>query len=114
MDILSIVLQFVLGFVFLLAGVTKVFGSKMHRESFEHWRLPQWFRVVTGLVEVIGAVAMFVGIWTISWAVFAGAWLAIIMFVGIFVHIRVKDTFQQILPAIILFLSSAAVYFINY
>nr|WP_231507706.1 DoxX family protein [Bacillus sp. UNC41MFS5] len=48
MTILGWVLQGLLAAMFLMAGFGKVTGSKMHREAFVHWRLPQWFRIVLG------------------------------------------------------------------
>lgn len=58
MDILAYVLQGLLTLMFLMAEYGKATGSKMHVEGFKHWRLPQWFRVVTGIVELVGAAAL--------------------------------------------------------
>ncbi len=41
--------------MFLFAGFGKVTGINMHVEAFNHLGLPQWFRVVTGIVELAGA-----------------------------------------------------------
>jgi len=46
--------------VFLLAGGSKLSGAQMHVESFARWGYPQWFRVLTGLVEVTCAVGLWV------------------------------------------------------
>jgi putative oxidoreductase len=48
-------LSLVLGVLFLMSGGSKILGSQMHIESFARWGYPQWFRVVTGLVEASGA-----------------------------------------------------------
>jgi putative oxidoreductase len=87
-DVVAIVLEALLGLLFLMSGVGKMIGPKMIVENFKKWRLPQWFRGVTGLVELVGAIAMIIGIWEPSWAAAAGLWLGITMFVAILVHIR--------------------------
>ena len=48
MEILTYVLQAILILLFAFAGIGKVAGTTMHVNNFEHWRLPQWFRVVLG------------------------------------------------------------------
>ncbi|MBP1990083.1 DoxX family protein [Paenibacillus eucommiae] len=109
MNIVSIVLQVLLGLAFIMGGFGKITGSKMHVEGFKKWGLPQWFRVVTGLVELIAAVGMIVGIWTNSWAAAAALVLAITMFVAILVHVRIKDSLKDTFPAILLFVLSVVV-----
>ncbi|MCD9022132.1 DoxX family protein [Cohnella sp. NL03-T5] len=113
MDIAAIVLEALLGLAFLMAGAGKMAGSKMHVDNFKHWGLPQWFRIVTALVEWVGAIAMLIGIWEPSWAAAAGLWLAFTMLVGILVHVRVKDSFKQTFPAVILFILPLVVFFIQ-
>lgn len=107
MDILVYVLQGLLAIMFLMAGIGKITGSKMHVEGFKHWRLPQWFRVVTGIVEFVGAVALIIGYWKPSWAAAGALLLAITAVGGILTHIRVRDTFKQ--TFMILFLGILAV-----
>jgi putative oxidoreductase len=112
-DVVAIVLEALLGLLFLMAGIGKMSGSKMHVDNFEKWRLPQWFRGVTGLVELVGAIAMIIGIWEPSWAAAAELWLGITMFGGILVHVRIKDSLKLTLPAIILCILPLIVFFIQ-
>jgi putative oxidoreductase len=95
MTVFSIILQSLLALMFLMAGVGKITGSKMHVEGFKHWRLPQWFRIVTGIIELIGAAALVVGYWESSWVALGALILGITGIGGIITHIRVKDSFQQ-------------------
>jgi putative oxidoreductase len=90
MHVTSIVLQVILGVMFLMAAFSK-FGSKQQVEAFKHYGYSQGFRVFTGFVEVIGAAAMIVGIWYPVIATLAGLWLGITMLVATITHIRVKD-----------------------
>lgn len=109
LNIVAIVLEVLLGLMFLMAGIMKIGGAKMHVENFKHWGLPQWFRVVTGLVELVGAAAMIIGIWEPSWAAWAGLWLGFTMLVGVGVHLRVKDSAKQTMAAVVLLILAVAV-----
>ena len=72
--------------------------------------MPQWFRVVTGLVELTGAVLLIVGYW-VSTSAMAGAFLLGITGIGgIITHIRVKDSFKD--TAMILFYRLLYLFFI--
>ncbi|MFK7694962.1 DoxX family protein [Paenibacillus sp. HJGM_3] len=102
MNVVAIVLEALLGLMFLMGGLTKLAGQKMHVDNFNHWGLPQWFRSVTGLVELVGAIALIVGIWVPSWGAWGGLWIGFTMLVGVIVHLRVKDTFKQTFPAVLL------------
>jgi putative oxidoreductase len=103
MEILTYILLGILALMFLMAGFGKVTGSKMHVEAFTHWRLPQWFRIVTGIVELAGAVLLIVGYWFSTSAMAGALLLAITGVGGILTHIRVKDSFKD--TAMILFLA---------
>jgi putative oxidoreductase len=113
MDILAIVLQSLLALMFLMAGLGKVTGSKMHVEAFNHWRLPQWFRVVTGIVELVGAAALIFGFWEHSWAAAGALLLGVTAIGGVLTHIRVKDSFKQTFPIVLLGILSFIVFFIR-
>jgi len=112
-EILTYILQGILAIMFLFAGFGKVTGIKMHVEAFNHLRLPQWFRFVTGIVELAGAALLIVGYWASTFAT-AGALIFSITGVGgISSHIRVKDSFKD--TAMIIFLTILSfVVFIHY
>ncbi|MDB5052353.1 MAG: hypothetical protein JWM44_403 [Bacilli bacterium] len=114
MDIFAIVLQSLLALAFLRGGFGKITGSRMHVEGFKHWRLPQWFRVVTGIVEFVAAAALIHGYWEQSWAA-AGALLLVVTAIGgILTHVRVKDSFKQTFPIILLGIISFILLFIRF
>lgn len=113
MHTFSIILQILLGLGFTMFGFMK-FTSKQMVEGFDHFGLPQWFRIVTGLFEWIGAAGIIIGIWYPPLAVLSGIWLAIIMFFAILTHVRAKDPLSSsTMPAILLILSMLVV-FINF
>ncbi len=79
MVVVAIVLQGLLALAFLMAGSTKLLGIPMQVDSFKRYGYPQWFRLVTGAVEVTGAAGMVVGVWVAEIAIAAGFWLAATM-----------------------------------
>ncbi|WP_127584508.1 DoxX family protein [Paenibacillus koleovorans] len=114
MNIVSLVLQTLLGLMFIGGGVTKLAGIKMHVDNFNKWRLPQWFRAVTGLVETAGAIALIAGIWIDSWAAVGGLIMSVTMLGAILTHLRVRDGAKDTMPSVILLLLSLAVLVINW
>lgn len=114
MDILVYVLQGILAIMFLFAGLGKISGSQTHVDNFNHWRLPQWFRIVTGLVEFVGAAALIYGYKEYSWAAAGALILGITAIGGILTHLRVKDSFKQILPILFLGIIAAVLFYLRY
>lgn len=60
MRIALIVVKVLLTLAFLAAGLAKLAGAAPMVESFEVLGLGQWFRYVTGIIEVAGAVLLWV------------------------------------------------------
>ena len=95
MTILTWGLQGILALLFLMAGVQKAFGSKMHTEAFAKWGYPQWFRVVTGIVELAAVVLLIIGFWVDGATTLGAAILIAIGIGGVITHIKVKDTLKD-------------------
>jgi uncharacterized membrane protein YphA (DoxX/SURF4 family) len=114
MNIVSIVLQSLLVLAFVMAGLGKVAGSSMHVDNFKKWRLPQWFRVGTGLVELVAAAALVVGYWEPSWAAAGALLLGVTAIGGVLVHIREQDSFKHTFPIILLGVLAVIVFFIRF
>ncbi|MGB8000960.1 MAG: DoxX family protein [Anaerobacillus sp.] len=102
MEIATFIIQGVLVVMFVMAGMGKVTGSKMQIEGFERYRLPQWFRIVTGIVELIGAALLIVGYWLSGWAIVGALLLGLTGIGGIITHVRAKDSFKATIPIIVL------------
>jgi len=111
MGIVAFVFQAILILIFAMAGIGKVVGTKMHVESFERWRLPQWFRVFTGIVEIAGVALLVVGYWVPIYAVAGAIVFGIIAIVGIITHSRVKDSFKETSKILMLGILSFIVFF---
>ena len=90
------VLQGLLAAAFLAAGGAKLAGVPMMVQIFDQIGMGQWFRIVTGLVEVAGAVALLVP----GFAALAGAWLGATMFFAVLTHLFILHS--SAMPAVIL------------
>ncbi|WP_400243204.1 DoxX family protein [Niallia sp. JL1B1071] len=113
MTVLSIILQVILGLGFLMFGFMKL-GSKQMVEGFKHYGYPGWFRVFTGLVEIISAVFIIIGIWHETLAAWGGLLIVFTMIGAIITHIKIKDAVKSMMMPIILLLLGFIVFFINF
>src|SRR5438309_11208333 len=89
-------LQAILAADFLAAGAAKLAGVPFMVDLFAQIGLGQWFRVVTGAVEVIGAVALLVP----GLASLGALWLGGTMVGAVATHLFVLHTSP--VPAIVL------------
>ncbi|MCK4141950.1 DoxX family membrane protein [Ralstonia pseudosolanacearum] len=88
---------------FLAAGGAKLAGVPMMVAIFDHIGIGQWFRVVTGLVEVAGAIALLVPA-TVG---FGGLLLAVTMVFAVLTHLFVIG--GSPVPAVVLLAITATV-----
>ena len=96
MSIPIIILQVVLGLLFLLIGSMTVAGRKMFVEAFRHFGYPQWFRVVTGSLEVLGGLGLLIGIWLPWLAALASIGLTLVMLGAVLSQVRTRAPLQRI------------------
>ncbi len=90
------IVQGLLAAAFLAAGGAKLAGVPMMVQIFDQIGWGQWFRIVTGLVEVAGAVALLVP----GFAALGAAWLGATMFFAVLTHLFILP--GSALPAAIL------------
>lgn len=107
MTILTLILQCILIFMFVMAGLGKIWGSKMHKEAFKQWKLSQRFRVVTGIAELTAAIFLIIGFWVTNFAGIGALMIVCISIGGVITHLRVKDRFKE--TSAILFLGILAI-----
>lgn len=98
----------VLAAVFLLSGGLKLAGVRMQVDNFNRYGYPQWFRVVTGVVEVAGAAGMVAGLFAGEVAIAAGVVLAVTMVGAAYTDAR-KSAPAMVIAPIVLFGLCAAV-----
>jgi hypothetical protein len=92
---------------FLAAGAAKLAGVPMMVAVFDHIGIGQWFRIVTGAIEVIGAIALLLP----TTFAFSAALLAAMMLVATGVHLFVIG--GSPVPAIALMAITATVAWLN-
>jgi len=97
--------QVVLAGMFLLAGSSKLLGAAAMVALFDAIGIGQWFRYVTGLIEVGSAIALLVP----SFAVFGALALVATMVGAIVAHLLVVGG-SPAMPAILLLGSAAVVW----
>jgi putative oxidoreductase len=99
------ILQGIVATAFFAAGAAKLAGVAYMVQLFGQIGVGQWFRYVTGFVEVVGALALiYPGLASIG-----GLWLGGTMFFAILSHLFVLHTSPA--PAFVLgFLNLAIVY----
>jgi uncharacterized membrane protein YphA (DoxX/SURF4 family) len=113
MNIISIILQAILGLGFLMFGFMK-FGSKQMVEGFKHYGYPGWFRTFTGMVEVISGILVIVGIWNGTLAAWGSLIIVITMIGAIFTHLKINDNVKQMMMPIFLLVLGLVVLLINF
>ena len=100
-------LQGVVAAAFLAAGAAKLAGVPFMVDLFAQIGIGQWFRVVTGVVEVTGAIALvFPGLASIG-----ALWLGGTMIFAVATHLFVLHTSPA--AAIVLGLLNAAVVYLR-
>lgn len=96
-------LKGLLAAIFLAAGGAKLVGAPMMVENFEHIGFGQWFRYLTGTLEVLGAVTVLLP----ATAGLAASLLACIMVGAVLTHLfLIGGTFA---PALLLLVLSLVV-----
>ena len=94
-------LQIVLALAFLAAGGSKLAGVPMMVQLFDGIGIGQWFRIVTGLVEIVGAIGLLVP----GFAGPAALWLGFTMVCATITHLTVLHT--NPVPAVVLVVLNA-------
>jgi putative oxidoreductase len=101
------VLQAIVATAFFAAGAAKLAGAAYMVQLFEQIGLGQWFRYATGVVEVVGALALIAP--GLVW--FGGLWLGGTMFFAVLTHVFVLHTSP--VPAIVLGVLNALIVYLR-
>ncbi len=102
MSTLIIIVQVVLGLLFVAIGSMTVAGRKMFVENFQRFGYPEWFRVVTGALEVLGGLGLLIGIWIPWLAALASAGLTLVMLGAVVTEVRTREPLQKIVLPIVM------------
>lgn len=99
------ILRVVLGLAFLAAGASKLAGAPAMVAMFAKIGFGQWFRILTGLLEVAGAIGLFVP----RFAVYAASMLGVVMVGAIGFHLTILGG-NPAPPIVLLFLATLIVW----
>jgi len=99
--------QAILAAAFLAAGSAKLAGVPFMVDLFQQVGLGQWFRILTGVVEVTGAIALLVP----GLASVGALWLGGTMVGAVATHVFILHTSP--VPAIVLGLLNAVVVYLR-
>jgi uncharacterized membrane protein YphA (DoxX/SURF4 family) len=98
-------LKILAALAFLAAGLAKLTGAEMMVATFEAVGVGQWFRYVTGVIEVLGAIALFVP----AVRVYCAALLAVTMIGAILAHLLILG--PSAVPALVLLIITGTIAF---
>ena len=107
MKYLSIGLRVLLTAAFVMAGGAKLAGAEMMVQTFDAVGLGQWFRYVTGIIEVGGAIAL----WIPAYRLIGAALLAVTMVGAVLAHVVILG--PSMVPALVLGVLAVAVIYLH-
>jgi len=99
-----LIVKALLTIAFVVAGGAKLIGAEMMVATFEAVGVGQWFRYVTGLIEVGGAVLL----WVKGREAIGAGLLAVTMVGAVLAHILILG--PSLLPALVLGLLAAFIF----
>jgi hypothetical protein len=80
------------------------------RNEFERYGLREW-RALTGWIEITGATGLLAGLaYPLIGALAAGG-LTLLMFLGLIVRLKIKDSFWRAIPALVYALINLYLFF---
>lgn len=88
------------------------FKSPEMKSEFKRFGLEQ-LGTLTAVLEILGAVGLLVGLKMPLILLISAGGLAILMFLGIVIRIKVKDSLWKSLPALFFFLLNACIFFMS-
>jgi len=102
-----LVIKGLLTLAFVGAGLAKLGGVEMMVQTFDAVGLGQWFRYATGLIEIAGAILL----WVNGAQFFGSALLAVTMAGAVLAHVFVIG--PSAIPALVLGILSVIVVFFH-
>jgi len=101
------ILKVLVGIAFLIAGSAKLVGVKPLADQFEEFGLPRGMMVVVGVLELAGAISLFIKDLA-SWAAIG---LVGLMIGAVANHLKARHKFDKLAPSIVLLVLTAVLGF---
>ncbi len=105
-NIVGWVLQILLGVFFIISGVPKLMGEATVAANFEHWGYPDWFLMLTGVLELLGAIGLLIPM-TAGWA---ASGLVLMMLGAAWTHISNDEGLAVLVPLLFAALLAVVAY----
>jgi uncharacterized membrane protein YphA (DoxX/SURF4 family) len=102
MFVVTIILAVLLALAYGMAGVQKITGAKMMRDSADHLGLSHGRYKVIGALELLAAIGLLVGLAIAPLGIAAGIGLVLLMIGALVFHLRAGDKIAQFGPAVLL------------
>ncbi|MFC6616193.1 DoxX family protein [Halopenitus salinus] len=101
--------QATLGLAGLAVGGAKVTHQEDQVDDFQRFGYPQWFRVATGIIEILSGIGLLAGlVWHPGLALVGGLLLSGVMVGAIITHVHIGDPLSKTaVPAFLLALTAA-------
>lgn len=96
---------------FLMYGYRSITTEAMKKE-FERYGLAK-FRVLTGMLEIIGGTGLLIGLLYHPLLIVASAGLSLLMLLGFATRLYIKDPFWQCLPSFLFLLVNSYIFYIS-
>jgi uncharacterized membrane protein YphA (DoxX/SURF4 family) len=97
---------------FLFYGVNCLFNKKMSQE-FKRFGLSK-FQKLTGILQIIGATGLLMGYFYPILILIASAGLSLLMLLGFFVRLKIKDGLLLSLPSFAFMLLNLYIFLVSY
>jgi len=97
------------GLSFLVYGIA-YFTSPNMRSEFKRFGLAK-FGTLTAVLELCGGVGLLAGLMMNILLLISSGGLALLMFLGVIVRLRIKDSFWVLLPALFYMLLNAIIFY---
>ncbi len=105
-NIVGWVLQILLGVLFLMSAVPKLMGDAAAVANFENWGYPDWFLMLTGVLELLGAIGLLIPT-TAGWA---ASGLVLMMLGAAWTHISNDEGLAVLVPLLFAALLAVVAY----
>jgi DoxX-like family len=100
---------FISGLSFLFYGISYFVAPKMKSE-FKRFNLEKLGLLVI-ILEICGALGLLFGLWFKPLLIFSSGGLSLLMFLGIIVRMRLKDSLLITIPALFFMLINAYIFY---
>ncbi len=79
-------------------------SAKNLKEEFAVYGLPEWFHYLIGVLKVIAALALIIGLWKQQVAYVAALVVSVLMLGALAMHFKVQDSAKKFIPATLMLL----------